>query len=328
MTKVGIIANPAAGKDVRRVVAYTTFTSNIEKTNQLKGIILGIDSTGVTEILIMPDYDELGRRALSAIGAHIKAKVSISDMPTTYSAEDSTLAAELMGKTGVACLVTLGGDGTNRDVAKGRRDIPIVPVSSGTNNVFPAMVEPASAGIAAGLIARKLVDSKDVIKIHKRLVIIKNDVAVDMALIDAVVLDRRFIGSKAIWNLAEVKQVVGTRAEPHYLGMTRIGANLHPIGPDDDHGIYVKLGRGKLRVRASVLPGLFSDVRVEEWKVLELSEEIEVTHKPSVIALDGERGVIVQTTDRVKIRLQRDGPPVVDIEKTLKEAVKKGYFTN
>jgi len=328
VTKVGIIANPAAGKDVRRVVAYTTFTSNIEKTNQLKGIILGIDSTGVTEILIMPDYDELGRRALSAIGAHIKAKVSISDMPTTYSGEDSTLAAELMGKTGVACLVTLGGDGTNRDVAKGRRDIPIVPVSSGTNNVFPAMVEPASAGIAAGLIARKLVDSKDVIKIHKRLVIIKNDVAVDMALIDAVVLDRRFIGSKAIWNLAEVKQVVGTRAEPHYLGMTRIGANLHPIGPDDDHGIYVKLGRGKLRVRASVLPGLFSDVRVEEWKVLELGEEIEVTHKPSVIALDGERGVIVQTTDRVKIRLQRDGPPVVDIEKTLKEAVKKGYFTN
>lgn len=328
MTKVGIIANPAAGKDVRRVVAYTTFTSNIEKTNQLKGIILGIDSTGVKEILIMPDYDALGRRALSAIGAHIKAKVSISDMPTTYSGEDSTLAAELMGKTGVACLVTLGGDGTNRDVAKGRRDIPIVPVSSGTNNVFPAMVEPASAGIAAGLIARKLVDSKDVIKIHKRLVIIKNDVAVDMALIDAVVLDRRFIGSKAIWNLAEVKQVVGTRAEPHYLGMTRIGANLHPIGPDDDHGIYVKLGRGKLRVRASVLPGLFSDVRVEEWKVLELGEEIEVTHKPSVIALDGERGVIVQTTDRVKIRLQRDGPPVVDIEKTLKEAVKKGYFTN
>jgi hypothetical protein len=62
--------------------------------------------------------------------------------------------------------------------------------------------------------------------------------------------------------------------------------------------------------------------------VLEPDEEVEVTHKPSVIALDGEREVIVKASDNVKIRLQKDGPPVVDIEKTLKEAVKKGYFTS
>jgi predicted polyphosphate/ATP-dependent NAD kinase len=329
VSKVGIIANPAAGKDVRRVVAYTTFISNIEKTNQLKGIILGIDSTGVDEILIMPDYDGLGQRALFGIGSHnIKAKTSILDMPAVFRAQDSALAAELMGKAGVGCIVTLGGDGTNREVARGRRDIPLVPVASGTNNVFPVMVDPASAGIAAGLVARQIVTGKECIRTHKRLVIIRDDVEVDMALIDAVVLDRRFIGARAIWDLDEVRQVVCTRAEPHYLGMTRLGGNLRPIGADDNHGIYVKLGRGKLRVRASVLHGLFSDVQVEEWKVLELDEEVEVTHKPSVIALDGEREVVVKASDNVKIRLQKDGPPVVDIEKTLKEAVKKGYFTS
>jgi hypothetical protein len=77
-----------------------------------------------------------------------------------------------------------------------------------------------------------------------------------------------------------------------------------------------------------VLPGLFSDVCVEEWKVLEPDAEVEVTHKPSVIALDGEREIIIRSSDNIKIRLQKDGPPVVDIERTLKEAVKKGYFTN
>jgi predicted polyphosphate/ATP-dependent NAD kinase len=310
------------------VVAYTTFTTNTEKANQLKGIILGIDSTGVDEILVMPDYDELGLRALGPLIGHIKTKVTIVDMPANFNSRDSTLAAELMGQMGVSCIVTLGGDGTNRDVAKGRRDIPIVPVSSGTNNVFPVMVDSASAGIAAGLVAQKIVNSKEAIRTHKRLVIVRDDAEVDMALVDAVVLDQRFIGARAIWEMDEVKQIVCTRAEPHYLGLSRIGGNLHPVSADDIHGIYVKLGRGKLRVRASVLPGLFSIVHVEEWQLLEPDEEIEVTYKPSVIALDGEREIIVKSGDNIRIRLQKDGPPVVDIEKTLKEAVKKGYFTS
>lgn len=327
MSKVGIIANPAAGKDVRRVISYTTFTSNIEKTNQIKGIILGIDSTGVTEIFIMPDYDYLGLRAISRLPKGIiQAKVSFLEMPVKYTSEDSTRAAQLMEKLGVGCLVTLGGDGTNRDVAKGSRNVPLVPVSSGTNNVFPFVIDPTSAGIAAGLVAQRLVKDKKAVKIQKRLVVIKNGIEVDMALLDAVVLDQRFIGSRAIWNLAEAKQIVCTRAEPHNLGMTRIGGNLHPISPDDDQGIYVKLGKGKLRVSASVLPGLISEVAVAEVKILEIGDEVEVRHKPSVIALDGEREIIVRTTDRVEIRLQRDGPPVVDIDRTLKEAVKRGFF--
>ncbi len=67
MSKVGIIANPASGKDIRRLVAYASLMDNNEKTNLVRRIILGIDSTGVDEILIMPDYCELGLRALSGL---------------------------------------------------------------------------------------------------------------------------------------------------------------------------------------------------------------------------------------------------------------------
>ncbi len=56
--------------------------------------------------------------------------------------------------------------------------------------------------------------------------------------------------------------------------------------------------------------------------------EVKVLHKPSAIALDGKGDIAVEASDQVKVRLQRDGPPVVDVEKTIREAVKKGFFRN
>ena len=327
MSKVGIIANPASGKDIRRLVAYASIMDNNEKTNQLRRLIMGIDATGVDEILIMPDYYGLGQRALDGMRRNsLRASVTIMDMPATYTHEDSTRAAQLMGGLGVECIVTLGGDGTNRDVAKTSGHIPLVPISTGTNNVFPVMIEATSAGIAAGIIAQKLVDSKDTIRTHKRLIIIKNGSEIDMALIDAVVLNQLFVGARAIWDLSAVKQIICTRAEPTNMGLTSIGGILHPLGPDDEHGMYLKLGNGKLKVKAAVLPGIISEVGIEEWKILTPGEEVEVLHKPSVIALDGEREITIKGSDRVKVRLQNDGPPVVNIEKTIREAVSRGFF--
>jgi len=329
VSKVGIIANPASGKDIRRLVAYASVTDNIEKTNLMRRIIMGIDATGVDEILIMPDYYSIGQRALDGIGVeNIRARTSIMDMPVDFTSADSTLAAKLMSELGVGCIVTLGGDGTNRDVAKSNRSTPLVPLSTGTNNVLPVMTEATSAGIAAGIIAQKFVAGEETIRTHKRLVIIKNGNEIDMALIDAVVLDQLFVGSRAIWKLEEVRQVVCTRAEPNNIGMTSIGGNLHPLEPDDEHGLYLKLGNGNLKVRAAVLPGVIAEVAVAELKILEPGEEVEVRHKPSVIALDGEREITVTASDQVKIRLQGDGPPVVDIDKTIRKAVEKGFFRN
>ena len=326
-SKVGIIANPASGKDIRRLVAYASIMDNTEKTNQLRRIIMGIDATGVDRILIMPDYYGLGQRALDGIGRQkLKSEVSIMDMPISYTSEDSTRAAELLVKHGVGCIVTLGGDGTNRDVAKKSGKIPLVPISTGTNNVFPQMVEATMAGLAAGIAARKLVKSRGLIKTHKRLTVIQDGHIIDMALIDAVVLNQLFVGARAIWELPEIKQIVCTRAEPTNLGMTAIGGNLHPVGPDDAQGMYLRLGNGHLKVKAAVLPGVIQEVSIAEWKLLEPGDEVPVKHKPSVIALDGEREVTVKATDQIKIRLQRDGPPVVNIEKTIRAAVAQGFF--
>jgi predicted polyphosphate/ATP-dependent NAD kinase len=327
MSIVGIIANPASGKDIRRLVAYASIMDNNEKTNQMRRIILGIDSVGVDEILVMPDYYGLGERAVDGLGGRkLRTRVSILDMPASYTAEDSSRAAEIMAERGVDCIVTLGGDGTNRDVARKSGRVPLVPLSTGTNNVFPVMIEPTAIGIAAGLIARKAVNGRRTVHNHKRLVISRDGRDIDMALVDAVVLNQLFIGARAIWELSEIRQIVCTRAEPTNMGMTSIGGNLHPLDSKDTHGLYLKIGNGKLKVKAPVLPGIISDIGVEEWKLLSPGEEVEVTCKPSVIALDGEREISVKASDRIFIRLENDGPPVVDIQATIREAVKKGFF--
>ena len=69
------------------------------------------------------------------------------------SSMDTVYAAQAMYDIGCSIVLTLGGDGTNRAFAKGWQNVPLVPISTGTNNVFPGLVEGTVAGAAAGLIA-------------------------------------------------------------------------------------------------------------------------------------------------------------------------------
>ena len=151
MGSVGVIANPAAGKDIRRLVAQGRFVPNQEKVNILKRILAGLDAAGVERVVMMPDMARLGNGALD--GGRYRLDVSFADMIVFNAQRDSVRAAGIMAEMGVGCIITLGGDGTNQAVAKGCGDVPLVPVSTGTNNVFPVMAEGTLAGIAAGLVA-------------------------------------------------------------------------------------------------------------------------------------------------------------------------------
>lgn len=327
MSKVGIIANPASGKDIRRLVAHASVVSNRDKANLLRRIILGIDSTGVDEILIMPDYSGLGSLALAGLRqGKLQARVSMLDMPVKGTQDDSTAAAVLMREAGVDCLVTLGGDGTNRAVAKGDCTIPLIAVSTGTNNVFPVMVEATTAGLAAGIIARHIVPHDEVITTQKRLVLVEDGVDRDMALIDAVILDQRFVGAKAVWDLAAVREIVCTRAEPQSIGLSSIGGCVSAVSAKDDFGLHLKLGNGGRRVRAPVLPGVIEEVSVEECATIAIGEEVTLMHLPGLIALDGEREAILTANHDIRIRCDRRGPRTVDIAATIRKAADSGFF--
>ena len=144
MSLVGIIANPASGKDIRRLVAYGSVFDNQEKVRILRRVLIGLAAVGVERIYYMQDYFGIVDRALSKVDLKIPISALISNLTGTQ--EDSIQAAHIMASEGAACIVTLGGDGTNRAVVKGSNLVPILPISTGTNNVFPYMVEGTIAG--------------------------------------------------------------------------------------------------------------------------------------------------------------------------------------
>lgn len=327
MATVGIIANPASGKDIRRLVALGLTVDNNEKVNVVRRILLGLEAAGVDRVLFMPDYFAIGDKALSGL-RNLSLPVEIMEMQVRGTQADSTLAAQIMVEKGAGCIVTLGGDGTNRAVAKGCGDLPLVPISTGTNNVFPYMIEGTLAGMAAGVVAQGIVPPEQVTYQTKRLEILQDGNLIDIALIDVVVSIDEFIASRAIWDVSNVRAIVLSRAEPSNIGLSSVGGNLYCRDLDADHGVYLKVGSSSLQVTAPIAPGLIDRVGISGYRLLSLGDTVQVTDRPSILALDGEREVEVQEEMNISIRFSDRGPRVVDVSKALHEAANHHLFSH
>ena len=319
MSTVGIIANPAAGKDIRRLVAHGRVVSNQEKANILRRVFAGIVSTGVDRILIMPDHSGLARPAVHDV--EDKITLDYVEMPVADHQGASTAAARAMAEQGVDCIVTLGGDGTNRVVAKGCGEVPLVPISTGTNNVFPTGIEGTLAGIAAGSVASGAVSLEEVCRRSKRIDIYIDGEIYDSALVDAAVTTQMFVGARAVWDTSSLRAMFLTRAEPASIGLSSIGSRLAPISIDEECGLYVRLhgepGANATTVTAPIAPGTISEVKIADWRKIAPGEKIEIDQHPGTIALDGEREIELLPDQVVHAALSLDGPWVVDVPKAM-----------
>ena len=319
MSTVGIIANPAAGKDIRRIVAQGRFVPNHEKVNILKRALVGMDAAGVDRVLFLPDSGGLGRSALA--GSALNLTAEFLEMTVFHAEIDSTRAAREMSEAGVDCIITLGGDGTNRAVATECGDIPLVPISTGTNNVFPTMLEGTIAGMAAGAVATGLASLDQSTYRHNRLEIYVDGSYQDMALVDVAVSTERFVGARAIWDMSTIHQLFLTRASLTSIGLSAIGAQLKQIEPDGSEGLHLRFGPGGRSVLAPVAPGTVQNVDVADWSTLEIEGPgVSVDLRPATIALDGERAFSLTRGSDVEVRLGRAGPRVVDPGRALAAA--------
>ncbi len=329
---VGIIANPASGKDIRRLVAHATVFDNQEKVNLVRRILIGLQAVGVRNVWFMPDYFGFYDRALEVFTGEnsLQMDTRLLDMKINADQEDSQRAAALMFEKGVRCILVLGGDGTNRVVAKGCGEIPLMPLSTGTNNVFPTMVEGTVAGLAAGLVATGAVERENALKRAKKFSIWVNGQERDIALIDAVVLTEQFVASRAIWDVEKIRQVLVTRSEPFHIGVAAIAGSLCRIGPEEAQGLNIVMNRAgeqpQIRVTAAVGPGLMQDVSIADYQTILPGQRIPIVETPCVIAVDGEREITLETEDEAEIELSMEGPWVVDFKQTLSQAVAKGLF--
>ncbi|MEW6265967.1 MAG: NAD(+)/NADH kinase [Thermodesulfobacteriota bacterium] len=321
---VGLIANPASGKDIRRLVAHGSVFDNQEKINIIRRVLKALDSVGIDRVYVMPDFAGLGPRAIDDL--EVSLKVSLLPLKAEGTQDDSTIAAAMLAEMDVGCIITLGGDGTNRVVAKTCGDVPLVPISTGTNNVFPYMVEGTLAGLAAGVVAAGLVEPARVCRRAPRLELWHNGACSDVALIDVVVTDYDYVGLRAIWEPDSVKEIFLSRARPAAIGFSSIGGYIHPLPPDSGQGLHVTLGSGQGRVRSPIAPGLIRWLPIAAYRVFKPGDEIIIDHAPAVIALDGEREVSIRSGEKWSVRISREGPWVVDIEQALEAACECRLF--
>lgn len=314
---VGIIANPAAGRDIRRLVAQGRVVSDQEKANILRRVFAGLCALGIDHVLVMPERIGLARLASEDVSG--KLEVTYADMLPAWDSDDSTVAARLMVEAGVRCIVTLGGDGTNRVVAKACGDVPVVAISTGTNNVFPQLVEGTIAGLAAGAVATGIAPAERVCRRSKRLDVYVDGEFAEIALVDAAVSREMFTGARAIWDLNTVHEVFLTRADPSSIGISSVGAQLRPTEIDDPVGLYLRLGDepGAEHVLAPVGPGMVRDVAVAEWSILQPGKRRPINLRPGTVALDGEREVSLLPDRTVEIALNQHGPQVVQIDRAM-----------
>src|SRR5437764_4309752 len=205
---VGIIANPASGRDIRRLVAHGTVFDNNEKTAIVRRVLVALEAVGIRRVAYMPEHDfGILPRALTALNDHtFSLEAAHLEMPVLGTSADSTRAAQQLAALGAGCIITLGGDGTNRAVARGCGAVPLVPISTGTNNVFPTFLEGTIAGMAAGLVARNMRDER-MIKRAPRLEVCINGMAIESALVDVVVSSLPFVGARALWDTSVVREV-------------------------------------------------------------------------------------------------------------------------
>ncbi len=331
---VGIIANPASGRDIRRLVAHGTVFDNNEKTAIVRRILIGLEAVGITRIAYMPENDfGIVPRALDGLrhpGAasplHLQAEPLT--MPVLGTSADSARAARLLAEMGAGCILTLGGDGTNRAVAKGCATVPLVPISTGTNNVFPMFIEGTLAGMAAGLVALERTAPR-AIRHTPRLEVTLDGTPVESALIDVVVSSLPFIGSRAIWDFSTVREVILSRAAPATIGLSALGGALLDSQPDAPHaisGMHIVPGGEGPEIQVALAPGFVTWVGVREHRRLAADDVVYCRPGVGTVALDGEREIELASTSRVEVRLCADGPVVVDVAATLETAARAGYM--
>lgn len=324
MSVIGIIANPASGKDIRRLVARASVFDNQEKQAIIRRALAGIQASAgdACRIAYLDDPQGICRRAVAEVPGIASSAVTAT---RTASAMDTRSAAAALRDEDCRVVMVLGGDGTNRAVASAWPDAPLIALSTGTNNVFPSLMEATIAGAAAGLVARDLVPLADVARQCKCIHVRIDGEDDDIALIDAVLSRERFVGSRALLSPDSLRTVCLTRADPAAVGMTAIGGLLDPMDDAADEGQVIDLGRGGTILNAPIAPGHYRPVHIEGWRRVPLGQPVQVSG-PGVLAFDGERERVLRPDQRATMTVVRSGPRVIDVARALSLGAQRHAF--
>lgn len=313
MGDVGIVVNPQSGKDLRRLTSSAGQVSDGVKVDVVRQVTAGALEAGAEQVVLAADRSNIAARAVAGFDSRIR----LLEGPATGSRLDSVEAAKQLRDNDVAVVVGLGGDGTCRDLASGWPTLPLIAMSTGTNNVYPAMLNPTAVGLAAGHLAAATVAVADVSTASKRIVIDDGN-SERYALVDVALVETNAVGARAVTEPQLLRWVLACRADPASTGLSAVAAQAQLCAADDDGGVLVHVGPGGRPIRAPLSPGTFHTLGVTSVVPIAEGEAAALTGN-GVLAFDGEREC--HFVPGSVARIDRLGPQLVDIDRVLRAAV-------
>ncbi len=314
-----------SGRDVRRVAARAGTSAHLEKQNIVTRLVLGALDQGVSTIHLASEPFRISSRAVETL-PH-QDRINMIKVPLSHTDRDTEAIATAMWAAGCRVFIVLGGDGTSRVVSRTLSEATLLPVSTGTNNVFPFQIDATLAGLAAGLIATGKLDSRQLCQRAKQ-IHVNAETGSDIALIDAVMLKGDMVGSLLPFRAEHLRDIVLTRAEPASIGVSPIGGCLMPCHHEDDFAVSLKCGApAQHRVRVPLSPGLHESVDIAGFSRVALGQRMSLTG-PGVLAFDGDRTMTIAANEQIAIEVRRDGPWVIDGRQTLNTAAMEGLMVS
>lgn len=322
---VGIIANPASGRDIRRLTAKASVFPTAEKANMVQRVLGPLGRLGVDRVLMMPDKTGIAAGVIRALRTHHAThlppwpQVDFLDMPITETQEDTVVAARMLVEAGARLVVVLGGDGTHRLVAAAAPELPMATLSSGTNNVFPDLREATVTGLAAAMYLTGRVPRENALKPNKRLVVRYGE-REEIALVDVCVTRHQHIGARAVWEADTITELFVTFAEADAIGLSAIAAAVATVPREGDQGLRVICGPTGQPVLAPIAPGVLAELGVTRAEALVPGTEYRIEPLMGSVALDGEREIELDGRTPAFVSIDTRGPLTLDVPATLAAA--------
>jgi hypothetical protein len=158
------------------------------------------------------------------------------------------------------------------------------------------------------------------------------DIAIDgefreSALIDVVSSPQGWIGARAVWEPAHIREIVLSRIAHGEIGVCSVGGMLFPDAAGSGQGAHIIMGEGR-RVLAPLAPGIMRELTVSSASLLQPGDIVRLQPRAGTIALDGEREIeVLRDGCEITVTFNPQGPRVVQISEAIAAATRAGLFS-